>query len=539
MAQYESKIMDHLGLVAGMYDELGLGVMIDQHIPQVCGKRIISVGDAVKAMVLNGLGFVNQRLYLVSSFFESKPVDRLIGWGIEPEHLNDDVLGRALDSLYERGVTELYSIVALEAAKRLELTSRFAHLDSSSFHVDGAYNSDAPPGEEGVIHITKGYSRDHRPDLNQVVLDLMVEHQAGIPMLMKPLSGNESDAVNFRAVVTEHVKQLQEAHAIPYLVADSSLYNQESLKALGQSGIKWISRVPHTLTEANAALPGVKVEELTPLAEGYSYQTLQSTYAGVPQHWLVIYSEAARARAQIQVHKTLSKQSEAEVKALAKFSKDTFACREDALRALEVFTKSLKVCTLSTSSINDVPHYHKPGRPAKDTVPSHVSYRIEGCLATPLALRDERLVRESCFILATNELDENALPDAEVLAGYQGQALVERGFRFLKDPLFLASSLFLKSPKRIMALMMVMTLCLLVYAALQHRIRQRLEQERQNFPDQKGKATQTPTARWVFHCFVGIHLLVIDAQQQLVLNLREHHRRLLSLLGPRYQAFYS
>ena len=274
--------MDHLGLVAGMYDELGLGVMIDQHIPQVCGKRIISVGDAVKAMVLNGLGFANQRLYLVPSFFESKPTDRLIGWGIEPEHLNDDVLGRALDSLYERGVTELYSIVALEAAKRLGLTSRFAHLDSSSFHVDGNYNSDAAPSEDaGVIHITKGYSRDHRPDLNQVVLDLMVEHQAGIPMLMKPLSGNESDAVNFRGVITEHVQQLQEAHSLPYLVADSSLYNQESLKVLGQSGIKWISRVPHTLTEANTALSGVKVEQLTPLAEGYHYQTLQSTYTGV------------------------------------------------------------------------------------------------------------------------------------------------------------------------------------------------------------------------------------------------------------------
>ena len=148
-------------------------------------------------------------------------------------------------------------------------------------------------------------------------------------------------------------------------------------------------------------------------------------------------------------------------------------------------------------------------------------------------------MRESCFILATNECDEDALPDAEVLAGYQGQAFVGRGFRFLKDPLFLASSLFLKSPKRIMALMMVMTLCLLVYAALQHRIRQRLEQEQQSFPDQKGKPTRTPTAKWVFHCFVGVHLLVINSQQQLVLNLKEHHQRLLSLLGPRYQAFYS
>ena len=405
MAQYESKIMDHLGLVAGMFDELGIGVEIDQQIPQACGKRIISVGDAVKAMVLNGLGFVNQRLYLVPSFFESKPVDRLIGWGIEPEHLNDDVLGRALDSLYDRGVTELYSVVALKAAQRLGLTSRFAHLDSSSFHVDGNYNSDAPP-REGVIHITKGYSRDHRPDLNQVVLDLIVEHQAGIPLLMKALSGNESDATNFRAVVAEHVEQLKEAHDIPYLVADSALYNQESLKALAQSGIKWISRVPHTLAEANAALSGVEVENLAPLAEGYAYQTLQSNYAEVPQRWLVIYSEAARARAQQQVHKALSKQSEAEVKALAKLSKETFACREDALHTLKTFTKKLKVCTLSASSIKELPHYDRPGRPAKDAAPSHVSYRIEAHLATPLALRDERLVRESCFILATNRMNK-------------------------------------------------------------------------------------------------------------------------------------
>ena len=540
MAQYESKIMDHLGLVAGMFDELGIGVEIDQQIPQVCGKRIISIGDAVKAMVLNGLGFVNQRLYLVPSFFESKPTDRLIGWGILPEHLNDDVLGRALDSLYDRGVTELYSVVALKAAQRLGLTSRFAHLDSSSFHVDGDYNSDAPPGEdEGVIHITKGYSRDHRPDLNQVVLDLIVEHQAGIPLLMKPLSGNESDATNFRAVVAEHVEHLQEAHDIPYLAADSSLYNQASLKALEQSGIKWITRVPHTLAEANAALSGVEVENLAPLAEGYHYQALTSTYAGAPQRWLVIYSEAARARARKGVHKALSKQSEAELRALAKLAQETFACREDALRALEALGKKLKACTLSASDVKELSHYDKPGRPAKDARPSRTSYRIEAHLATPLARRDERLVRESCFILATNEPDEQALPDAEVLAGYQGQAFAERGFRFLKDPLFLASSLFLKSPKRIMALMMVMTLCLLVYAALQHRIRQRLERAQQHFPDQKGKPSQTPTARWVFHCFVGVHLLVIDSQQQLVLNLKEHHQRLLALLGPRYVAFYS
>lgn len=311
-----------------------------------------------------------------------------------------------------------------------------------------------------------------------------------------------------------------------------------------QAGIKWLTRVPATLTEAKAALAQAEPKELTPLAEGYSYRTLHSDYAGVPQRWLLIYSEAANARAQTQVRKELGKQSEADAKALVKLGQEAFACQEDAKRALETFTKTLRACTLVASDIIEVPHYHKPGRPAKDAAPSRISYRIEGHLATSLALQDQRLNDKSCFILATNELDEDTLPDHEVLAGYQGQASAERGFRFLKDPLFLASSLFLKSPKRILGSpRMVMTICLLVYAALQHRIRQSLQQQQQSFPDQRGKPSQKPTARWVFQCFVGIHLLAIDSQslarQELVLNLKDHHQQLLSLLGRRYEAFYS
>ncbi len=88
---YQSEVLDHLGLVAAMYDELGIGELIDQLIPQDTSKRHISLGQAVKAMVLNGLGFVNQRLYLVPHFFANKPVERLLGPGIEAAHLNDDV----------------------------------------------------------------------------------------------------------------------------------------------------------------------------------------------------------------------------------------------------------------------------------------------------------------------------------------------------------------------------------------------------------------------------------------------------------------
>ncbi len=202
-----------------------------------CTKRTVSLGQAVKAMVLNGLGFVNQQLYLVPSFFQNKPTERLVGPGITAAHLNDDVLGRTLDALYSTGVTSLYSLIATEAATRLGVRAQYAHLDTTSFHVDGRYNSAEEP-DATVIHITQGYSRDHRPDLNQVMLELIVEHQGGIPILMKPLSGNTNDSVEFGRVVTEHVQQLRTAHRITYLVTDSALYNAENLGHLAQSGVK-------------------------------------------------------------------------------------------------------------------------------------------------------------------------------------------------------------------------------------------------------------------------------------------------------------
>jgi transposase len=203
---YRSQTLDHLGLVAGMFDELGIGDVIDKATQQNPEMRDLTVGEAVKAMVLNGLGFINQTLYLVPRFFQNKPTSRLIAPRVIPAQLNDDALGRALDTLYDSGVTALYSLIAATAAKRLGLAPTFVHLDSTSFHVDGRYNSEEEPEAE-VIHITRGYSRDHRPDLNQVMLELIVEHQAGIPVLMQPLSGNSSDVKEFGHVIKEYMAQ--------------------------------------------------------------------------------------------------------------------------------------------------------------------------------------------------------------------------------------------------------------------------------------------------------------------------------------------
>jgi transposase len=119
-----------------------------------------------------------------------------------------------------------------------------------------------------------------------------------------------------------------------------------------------------------------------------------------------------------------------------------------------------------------------------------------------------------------------------------GQGHAARGWRFLQAPQFFASSFSLQKPERLMALLMVMTVCFLGYAAWEYRIRQARKTPQATCPDQKGKRVQNPTARWVFHSFGGMHLLSVSGQWPLVFKLPEEHCRLLTLLGKSYMQLY-
>lgn len=546
---HKSETLEHLGLVAGIFDELGIGDLVDELLPQDLSRRKVSVGQALKAMVLNGLGFANRRLYLMPEFFRNKPTERLVGTGISPEHLNDDALGKALDALHAFGLTELYRLIARQGAERLGLGGYVAmgHLDTTSFHVDGHYNSklDDFDEEAGIIHVSKGYSRDHRDDLNQVVLELITESRANLPMMMRPLSGDASDKTSFEETIERHVGQLRGDDGGPSMVVvtDSAAFTRGCLAAYQRQGLRWLMSVPATVGQAKRHLEEVDPEELRPLVKGYRYKTFSTTYAEVEQRWLVIYSEAARERAAKRVDKELLKQGDKERKAFDELCREAFHCPQDAWRALAAFRGTLRVLEVRGADVIERRHYERAGKPAADAVPESVSYHLGGGLAAPIAARERRLVRRSCFILATNELDEDVLGDREVLRAYKGQSSkVERGFRFLKDPMFMASTLYLKRVERVMALLMVMTVCLLVYAALEYRIRQTLSEHDESVPDQKGKPTRRPTAKWVFELFMDVHFLTITAEKtirRLVLNLREELKRLLELMGPTYMELYS
>lgn len=231
---YHTERLDHLGIVAGICDDIDLVGQIDRLVP--APRRQVTVGQATKAMVINALGFVSRPLYLSPEFFANKPVELLIGQGITAEMLNDDSLGRALDALFKAGLTEVFAQVASHALRRYGIEHRFIHADISSFHVHGTYEGGEEPG---IIRIVRGYSRDHRPDLKQVVVGLLTTYRSALPTWIQALDGNAADARTVPGLIKAYVQQFREGE-VPYFVADSALYSEENLKALSE--VRWVTR---------------------------------------------------------------------------------------------------------------------------------------------------------------------------------------------------------------------------------------------------------------------------------------------------------
>jgi len=231
------------------------------------------------------------------------------------------------------------------------------------------------------------------------------------------------------------------------------------------------------------------------------------------------------------------KQAEGSRKTFKKLCQQAFACRTDALAAIEQWQE--KQATLAVeATVLEVPVYKGKGRPGTNQQPVSTYYQISGALYTPLEKREDATKQLGLFILATNDVN-SSLSMADMLSTYKSQQAVEKGFRFLKSPDFLTSAFHLKKPERIEALLMVMTTCLMVYAALEHTIREQLKAQEEYFPDMKKKPTQTPTARWVFQCFAGIDLLTINEQRTLLLNIKDRQSVIIKILGINYQRIYS
>jgi transposase len=147
-----------------------------------------------------------------------------------------DCLGRTLDWLYEQDVTTVFAGIAHQARQRFGVKAQHLHVDTTSFSVNGAYETEQE--NEHVIAITYGYSRDHREDLTQWMLALATTHQGDIPLFLQPLSGNSSDKESLVKVIADLHAQLRakDPEEKPISVADSGLYSAQNMRMLNQAG---------------------------------------------------------------------------------------------------------------------------------------------------------------------------------------------------------------------------------------------------------------------------------------------------------------
>jgi transposase len=540
---YQTERLDHLGIVAGVCQEAGIAEWLEKQAGD--SRRSVSVGKATVAMVLNGLGFSNRQLYLVPQYFENKPVEHLLGEGITADMLNDDCLGRTLDWLYEHDVTTLFAGLALQARRRFGVAAQHLHIDTTSFSVSGEYASNEEEGDPVPIAITYGYSRDHREDLKQWMLALATTHDGDIPLFLRPLDGNSSDKEHLSAAVREVMTQLREQvpeeHEQRIVVFDSGGYSEANMKSYNDANIWWISRVPETSTAAKAALAEVD-EPWSPLSDGsgeYVVRTMELPQG--KERWVIVRTHAQLQATQEQMEKQAKKVQQEWEKRLWHLSTHTFACETDARTAWDKALKGKPSWLMATFTLKEQQQYQQRGRPKKGTAPDQTVWSLVATLTVDQAEVTALARKKAAFIVATNILDAQRLAPEQVLSTYKEQGGVERGFRFLKDPVFLASSVFVKKPERVIALSFIMVLCLLVYRLAEHRLRRQLLATDQTVPNQVNKPTNRPTMRWMFQCFEGIDLLHIRSGSHWhtqVLGLQALHQRVLRLLGPAYSQFY-
>jgi transposase len=528
MALVTVERLDHLGLIAEITKDIGLIDMINARlVPD--RQEDITPGEAVAGMILNGLGFANRPLSLTPQFFANKPLDLLFREGVCAEMFNRFKLGRTLDEVHAYGCDLLFSELALAVCAQEGIDLRFNHLDTTSFALTGAY---IPDSEEQAITLTHGHSKDHRPDLKQAVLELMVSQDGGVPFVSKSWDGNASDTAIFQERAAALLTTLQRSPTPRYLVADSKLYNEDNAANLLTLG--FITRIPNTLNlVAQVITQALRWDTWQRLDATTRYQRVELCHYGMAQRWLVVSSEAARQRAEATVKKAQQREAEAIEKQLFHVQAKRFETPEAATAALDTLARTWHYHQIDTSSLLDHTRYACKGRPTPTTPLKAITWQMHAQVRPHDEQMKQRKQQKACFVVGTN-IDASQLSDAEVIRAYKGQAQAEGGFRFLKDPLFFVSSLFVKKPSRIQGLLMVMTGALLVYSVAQRRLRQQLVRHNKAVPNQIHQPTQRPTLRWVFQLLEGIHRVRVTVQghvHDLIEGLNEVQITILRLFG--------
>lgn len=285
----------------------------------------------------------------------------------------------------------------------------------------------------------------------------------GLPLYTRAGDGNEADKAVFGKILVEFKKQI---NFDSIMVCDSALYSQENLQLI--KDIKWISRVPMTIKKAKELVQSVEIAEIDVSEkksraalklEGYKWKEEIVNYAGIKQTWLIVSSQKRKESDLRQLEEQIKKAKERVEKLLKELNKEKFNSPESARYKLKSINKKLKLFEIKEIQVSA----------ENKSKNSQTICQIEGVVHQKSS--EIEILKKSAgkFILATNLVEDKKLEPSEILSNYKNQQSCERGFRFLKDPLFFADSFFVENPKRVETMLFLMSLSLLVYSLGQRK----------------------------------------------------------------------
>jgi transposase len=292
------------------------------------------------------------------------------------------------------------------------------------------------------------------------------------------------------------------------------------------SGLSWLCPVPLSVKSAQSLISTLpEADFVGSNLPGYKLASKTVNYPGIEQRWLVVQSQERRESDLGKLSQKITKAQSKAVQDLKKLSPEKFACEGDAIKGLSKLFKQFKYHQINQSKVTQI-------KSKKKDSSGEISSEISATVSQNESKINTEFLRAGPFIIATNLLDSNELTHDSILSEYKAQQSCERGFAFLKDPLFFADSIFLNSPDRMESLGMMMGLCLLVYTLGQRQIRTPLRESKSTVKNQLSKPTDRPTLRWIFPCFQSIHVVTLSQEEHIsnwtqerdcILNLVPYH----------------
>jgi transposase len=525
--RFRTQLVGALPAIVHYFDELDLAATIDGLVPW---EGDIPLGTLVEVLVANRL-LQPKALFRIGPWAQSAALTDY--YGLAPEQLNDDRLGRALERLAAHAPT-IQAALVLKAIDRFDLDVTQIHYDLTTVELYGAYEFEpiegqAPPAPRPAY----GRTKSGRKNVKQIQLGLDVTGDGGVPVGHLPLDGNAAE-------VTTHLDNLKLLARTPpkgklLYIGDTKLDAPKNLLAVAARKGQFLcggAFAPQLQERYLGLRDTLRPVDYVPASQADRAPEERDQYraAEVAEHLdgevdgkavgldyrLVFVRSQSKARQEAATRERHAAKVRAAFEAVQKnLGRYTLKTTEAIVRRLEAAKGTYPEGALFTYELQQ-----------DQCGLFHLSWAVDA------AALERRRALEGVYVLKTN-LPGRTHPLADVLRAYKGQSRVERRFHHLKGPLAVAP-MFLKNPDRIAGLLCVLVWALMVLALMERRVRRALGDEPLYGLYPEGRPSPSPTGPGLIQGLSELCIVTVHQGAEVVRRLAQPdpvQRRIIQLLG--------